>query len=227
MKKRYLIVVLFAISASALIAQEEEIDAPVRPYFDPPVGVFSAGFSAGGLTSGEQFTLSQSLSPKPDSVNYLSFIGDIKLFPIENLGLEFSASPGTTFGSSSGLTDLYLFNSATLKFGLDGRFFLVKKPKFGLSLDLGAGGTYSILQYNDAFKNLLLSNAQPGTELYGIKNAFGYYGKVGIEFYMFRFLYAGVFLEYFYQGNTIDNAQQTALDGGYINVPIEIGVYIH
>lgn len=211
---------LFPVFAQNLVSQSNSF---VSSAFELGVSVSPGSLLAGG----QKDMLDEALVPAPGRIEYAGFVGNIRWFPLENLGIQ----AGIDFlGQSTVKTpkyhDLSVFERTVFSLGLVGRLFVSKTQNGATGFDLSAGATYGILNYAKQYSDLLISGMPPGTVLYSIDNGFGYFAKLSIVQYAFGFLYGSIGVKYTFTNNVISTSRYK-LDATYFTVPIEIGVYFH
>ncbi|MCK5199215.1 MAG: outer membrane beta-barrel protein [Spirochaetales bacterium] len=207
--KKYILFLLLSILGSTIFAND---------YSNVEI---SFNFTPGSLINGNQKdTMDDMLIPTPDSYTSTNYGVNAQLFIFpKNLGIEGTYNfLGTTRAKSNKAGDLEVYDHQIIEIGTIFRYLLKFEGNSYYSFLLSGGATYSILEYSNEFKDLLSE-----ISLYDLTSEWGWYAKIGARYHYNRYFFIGASIQYTFLNNNITVSDKN-LDGGYLNIPLQIGI---
>jgi opacity protein-like surface antigen len=172
------------------------------------------------ISSGGAFFPGQLVSPPPDSYSVRVAIVGMRLCAAGVIGVE--GSFGFLGNTSAKWTDvtnpLRIYNFNVLTLGLILRIPIMLDLNSAISIFGGSGGTYSLIGLSSDFT---YPYEVLGTHFDDVEPDFGWYGKLGIGFYLSRNFFMDVTAYY-----SVLNAKYGGkqLDGTYLFLAVAFGL---
>lgn len=182
-----------------------------------------ASLSFGSLFEGFQKDMPEQLiSPPPDGYSVRLTTVGVRQFFADVLGIEgsfgFFGSTSATWSQVSKPLEIYGFDVITL--GLILRLPIALDYNSHLSIFAGGGATYALMSLSNDFTYPFEAM---GLHFDDVKPDFGWYGKLGIGYYLARHFFLDVAAHYSFLNAKLDPSGKQ-LGGTYLFVAVTFGV---